>query len=103
MDSSDIPGHDVPGAHPSAILDYSRKGWEGPDPVRSTLLKFIAPAPGGDGTGYKQYLAVVCFLFLPLPHLSPSEIFMFSRSGVSKCFWGLGLFSGRWKLIQGDK
>ncbi|CCC14246.1 unnamed protein product [Sordaria macrospora k-hell] len=58
VDSSDIPGHDVPGAHPSAILDYSRKGWEGPDPVRSTLLKFIAPAPGGDGTGYKQYLAV---------------------------------------------
>ncbi|KAK1774850.1 hypothetical protein QBC45DRAFT_489383 [Copromyces sp. CBS 386.78] len=58
VDSSDIPGYDLPGAHPSAVLDYSRKGWQGPDPVRSTLLKFIAPVPGGDGTGYKQYLAV---------------------------------------------
>lgn len=62
LDSSDIPGSDTPGAHPSAILDYSRKGWEGPDPIRSTLLKFIAPAmPGADASGIKQYLAVVCF------------------------------------------
>ncbi|KAJ4403995.1 hypothetical protein N0V85_004970, partial [Neurospora sp. IMI 360204] len=53
-----VDSSDVPGAHPSAILDYSRKGWEGPDPVRSTLLKFIAPAFGGDGAGIKQYLAV---------------------------------------------
>ncbi|KAK3401493.1 hypothetical protein B0T20DRAFT_345008 [Sordaria brevicollis] len=58
LDSSDLPGSDIPGAHPSAILDYSRKGWTGPNPVRSTLLKFIGPVPGGDGTGIKTYLAV---------------------------------------------
>ncbi|KAL0467581.1 hypothetical protein QR685DRAFT_532831 [Neurospora intermedia] len=59
VDSSDIPGYDVPGAHPSALLDYSRKGWEGPDPVRSRLLKYTAPAYNCcDGTGIKQYLAV---------------------------------------------
>lgn len=59
-----VDSSDVPGADPSAILDYTRKGWEGPDPVRSTLLKFIAPAFGGDATGIKQYLAVVCILSL---------------------------------------
>ncbi|KAK3492164.1 uncharacterized protein B0T23DRAFT_135590 [Neurospora hispaniola] len=59
VDSSDIPGYDVPGAHPSALLDYSRKGWEGSDPVRSRLLKYTAPAYNCcDGTGIKQYLAV---------------------------------------------
>ncbi|EAA27409.1 hypothetical protein GE21DRAFT_9458 [Neurospora crassa] len=59
VDSSDIPGYDVPGAHPSALLDYSRKGWEGSDPVGSRLLKYTAPAYNCcDGTGIKQYLAV---------------------------------------------
>ncbi|EGO54779.1 hypothetical protein NEUTE1DRAFT_88388 [Neurospora tetrasperma FGSC 2508] len=58
VDSSDIPGYDIPGAHPSALLDYSRKGWEGSDPVRSRLLKYTAPAYDCDGTGIKQYLAV---------------------------------------------